>query len=174
MATTEDLMIKHLLALAFALTIGSSAFAQNAAPAAQDAAPTQQTSTCKDVKFMRADVGSKKEFTITFKGADLNAIKSCNPQAQIDQTQNGVRVLVTYGQDGAAVSLPASMSVGNAHTARCVPDQTGSVADTALYRADWNEPLPAKIELKLIGKDFYDADAALATCKRLAVAQKLR
>ena len=148
-------------------------YALNPKTAQVQPGPEQVQQSCKEVKFVRADVGSKNKFTVTFKGADFTAFKMCNPNAeQIDTTPNGVRIAVAYA-DGATIALPITMTSGDAHTARCVPDQTGNVVDTVLYKAVWDGGLPDELRLDKKDKAFYDADAALATCKKLNVAGKV-
>ncbi len=131
------------------------------------------TGECKAVKFTRPDIGSKKNFTVTFAGGDLATIKACNPQAEIDRTENGVRVAVVYGDGSGTISLPSTMVAGNAHTARCVANETGDIVGTALYKAQWQGGLPLSFDLALVDKAFYDSDAGLAKCRALMAARKV-
>jgi hypothetical protein len=164
-------MRTSIIAAIAALCFGTS----SAAIAATTEYPTaDQSAKCKTVNFERADVGaSKQKFTITFKDGDLAAIKACNQSAEIDSTPNGVRVVVQYADSGAVVMLPIDMKAGNAHTARCVPDTTGSIADTVLYKAVWADGLPEKATLAKVDKAFFDSAKALETCKQLSAASKV-
>ncbi len=164
-------MRAFIVAAIAALCIGTSSVA---IAASSDYPTAEQAGNCKTVSFERADVGtSKQKFTITFNDGDLAAIKACNPNAQIDSTPNGVRVVVQYGGSGAAVMLPIDMNVGDAHTARCVPDMTGSIADTVLYKAVWTDGLPEKATLAKVDKAFFDSAKALEICKQLSANGKV-
>ncbi|MFA7309679.1 MAG: hypothetical protein WC050_02130 [Candidatus Paceibacterota bacterium] len=163
-------MRKITMAAVAALCLSSSA-----ALAASSEYPTdkQTSQKCEVVSFERADVGAMKKFTITFKDADLAAIKGCNQGARIDSTANGVRIVVSYGSNGAVVKLPSDMNAGDAHTARCVPDTTGSIVDTVKYRAVWQGGLPDKLTLAKVDKAFFDSAKALEICKQLSVSGKV-
>lgn len=135
------------------------------APAAP--AATDTPSDCRAVTFTRPDVGSHRKFTLTFRSnADMNAIKACNPGADIDRTESGVRIVITYGDAGATVKLPTSMSGGSVNTGRCVNDKEGEVSDVVLYRAAWDGK-PPKVELAVVGKEFFDYAKLLNACKKL-------
>jgi hypothetical protein len=141
-------------------------------PPAPVAAVTPKAPECKTVTFKRPDVGMHKKFTITFRNADIDAMKACNPSAEIDQTKSGVRIVVTYGDADTHVNLPDSMMSGSVNTGRCIPDKGGDVADVVLYRATWDGGLPAKVELAQVDKAFFDYPVLLATCKKLADEKK--
>lgn len=123
---------------------------------------------CVDAKIVRSNVGEHKTFTVTFGGTTVEAMRDCNPQAQVDQTRNGTRIIVSYGNDGASIKVPSTLKDGNVHQARCVNNTTGSVSDTQLYRAAWHDAVPSVIDLKLVDKAFYDSAKARATCQRIA------
>jgi len=168
-----------LIAISFAVALTSSANAletgktdPNAAPAAQTP-PAAETKApeCKPVTFTRPDVGTLKHFTLTFRDADIDAVKVCNPGAEIDKTANGVRIVITYTDQGAIVNMPTSMMVGKVHTGRCVNDGTGNAVDVVLYRATWNGTLPPKVDLAKVDKAFFDYSALLGTCQKLTDAK---
>jgi hypothetical protein len=141
------------------------------APAATPAAAVGKAE-CKDVVVTRPDVGSLKKFTLTFSGIDFDAFNACNPNAEVDKTANGDRIVIAYGLDGAKVSLPVSADNGSVHLGRCVNDEAGSVKDVTLYRAEWSGELPTHVDMKVVDKALFDHDALLATCKQLTAQGK--
>lgn len=140
-------------------------------PAAAPAIVATESTECRDVNFMRPDVGAQKKFTLTF-NVSASALKKCNPTAEVDDNGNGGRIVVTYGENGAALKMPVSASAGNVHTGRCINGETGDVSDVVLYRASWEGNIPNQIELKKMDRAFFDYSKALATCRKLTTANK--
>ena len=134
---------------------------------------------CMPVLLTQEGHSATPHFLVSFKGASLDAIKECNPNATIEfrgkkidvvqPTKNGVGVLVTYERNkGATFALPAAMTQGAAHNALCVPDKEGNTVEANLYRMAWADGLPEKISLAKIAPEFYNVKDSLVECQKLA------